>query len=155
MLTNVQAATIERFGTGPDRQARARQLAGRQFDRLHAQALNGQRIARLFSRSLQLRRLPGRPRAGQHTTGVVLVPLNRIVGSEGRSADFDIAFRPLNPESRERWVSVAAARRAGIGLPPVELLQDGEHYFVRDGHHRVSVARAAGQDEIEARVVNG
>jgi hypothetical protein len=41
---------------------------------------------------------------------------------------------------------------AGDPLPPVELIQVGSVYFVRDGHHRISVARAMGQQEIEAVV---
>jgi hypothetical protein len=35
----------------------------------------------------------------------------------------------------------------------VELIQIGEVYFVQDGHHRISVARALGQRTIEAQVV--
>jgi hypothetical protein len=48
---------------------------------------------------------------------------------------------------------VAAARRRGKSLPPVDLIQVGDAYFVRDGHHRISVARALGQQDIEAKVI--
>jgi hypothetical protein len=51
-----------------------------------------------------------------------------------------------------RWLSVARALEKGVALPPVELIQLGDRYFVRDGHHRISVARAMRQDEIEATV---
>jgi hypothetical protein len=51
-----------------------------------------------------------------------------------------------------RWLSVAAARDQGKGLPPVVLVQVGDVYFVRDGHHRIAVARALGQLDIEAQV---
>jgi hypothetical protein len=84
--------------------------------------------------------------------GVVNVSLSKIVGSEGRVRDFDNTFHPLNDHTRDRWIGIAVARRNGVTLPPVELIQVGCAYYVRDGHHRISVARAAGQAEIEARI---
>jgi hypothetical protein len=84
--------------------------------------------------------------------GVSTVPLGQIVGSEGRGQDFDRDFNPTNENTRDRWISVAAARLQGNSLPLVELIQIGERYFVRDGHHRVSVARALKQEYIEALV---
>jgi hypothetical protein len=47
---------------------------------------------------------------------------------------------------------VAKARLKGVTLPPVELIQVGDVYFVRDGHHRISVARAFGQEHVDAEV---
>ncbi len=88
------------------------------------------------------------------SAGVVNVPLSRIVGSEGRVRDFDREFRPLSEHTRERWIGIAAARRNRVALPPVELIQVGDSYYVRDGHHRISVARAAGQVEIESRIAH-
>lgn len=84
--------------------------------------------------------------------GVQTVSLEKIQGSEGRSDDFDGTFHPLRSHLRERWIGVAAARLAGKPLPPVSLVQVGNVYFVRDGHHRISVARALGQHDIEAEV---
>lgn len=81
-----------------------------------------------------------------------LVSLDQIVGSEGRCADFDRDFNPLGDHNRGRWLRVAAARQRGTDLPPVDLVQVEDSYFVQDGHHRVSVARALGQTEIESRV---
>jgi uncharacterized ParB-like nuclease family protein len=81
------------------------------------------------------------------------VPIHQIKGSLGRSNDFDANFNPLHERTRSRWISVASAVRQRIPLPPVELLQVGDSFFVRDGHHRISVARAFGQEDIEARVV--
>ncbi len=81
-----------------------------------------------------------------------LVPITQIVGSEGRRGDFDRDFNPLHDHNRGRWLRIAAARRRGTPLPPVDLVQVGDLYFVRDGHHRISVARALGQPDIEARV---
>jgi hypothetical protein len=76
------------------------------------------------------------------------------VGSEGRVDDFDSAFNPLTAHTRDRWIGIAVARRQGTVLPPVELIQVGDVYYVRDGHHRISVAKAEGQAEIEARILH-
>jgi hypothetical protein len=84
--------------------------------------------------------------------GIQAVPIDHIRGSEGRSKDFDRDFNPLQEHTRMRWLSIAAARKAGKSLPPVSLIQVGDVYFVRDGHHRISVARALGQCDVEAQV---
>lgn len=89
----------------------------------------------------------------RHHAGVQAVPVHKIVGSLGRCGDFDARFNPLNETTRDRWMSVARARLLGIPLPPVELIQLGESYFVRDGHHRISVARSFGEQAIDAEVV--
>ena len=85
--------------------------------------------------------------------GVRTVPISQIHGSEGRSNDFDRDFNPLQNHNKRRWLSIAAARRRGKALPPVKLVQVGDVYFVCDGHHRISVARALGQQDIEAKVM--
>jgi hypothetical protein len=89
----------------------------------------------------------------RHAAGIQTVPIARIRGSEGRSRDFDSNFNPLQSHAMERWLRVAEAQRRGMSLPPVQLIKVGEFYFVRDGHHRISVARALGQQEIDADVV--
>jgi hypothetical protein len=89
----------------------------------------------------------------RHAAGIQTVPTARICGSEGRSRDFDGNFNPLQSQAMERWLRVAEAQHRGMSLPPVQLIQVGEFYFVRDGHHRISVARALGQREIDAEVV--
>jgi hypothetical protein len=85
--------------------------------------------------------------------GVRIVPISQIRGSESRSSDFDRDFNPLQDHNKRRWMSVADARQRGKSLPPVKLVQIGDAYFVRDGHHRISVARAFGQRSIKARVL--
>ncbi|RME85010.1 MAG: transcriptional regulator [Caldilineae bacterium] len=80
------------------------------------------------------------------------VPLEKIVGSVGRYRDFTQAFLPRNEALYDRWRQVDAAMNSLSGTPPVELYQVGELYFVRDGNHRVSVARARGDKVIEAYV---
>ncbi|UCG25623.1 MAG: hypothetical protein JSW55_06445 [Chloroflexota bacterium] len=86
--------------------------------------------------------------------GATTVPVDLITGSEGKSQEFDREFRPLKSFSRDRWISIAVARLQGKSLPPVELIKVGDEYYVRDGHHRISVARAYGQVEVDAVVTS-
>jgi hypothetical protein len=85
--------------------------------------------------------------------GIQAVPIRSIIGSEGRTADFDMGFHPLSEMERERWVNVAMAYLTGQPLAPVQLIQVGDAYFVRDGHHRISVSRAFGQVVVDAEVI--
>lgn len=84
--------------------------------------------------------------------GIQAVPIERIRGSEGRCQDFDRHFWPVQRHTRDKWISVAATMLQGSSVPAVELLQVGDIYFVRDGHHRISVARALGWSYIDAQV---
>jgi hypothetical protein len=89
---------------------------------------------------------------GQHFAGRQTVHIQQIRGSEGRSEYFDRFFRPRQKYTQRRWLSVAQACLMGINLPPVELIQVGGTYFVRDGHHRISVAQALEHARIDANV---
>ena len=80
------------------------------------------------------------------------VPLDKIVGSVGRYRDFSRDFLPLFDGDLQRWAQVRMAVGALRGLPPIEVYQIGEAYFVKDGNHRVSVARRLGAKTIEAYV---
>ncbi len=84
--------------------------------------------------------------------GLQDVPLDRIVGSVGRYRDFTSNFLPKTNEMRERWSRVYAQANSMEGLPPIELYKIDDVYFVRDGNHRVSVARALGAKTIQAHV---
>lgn len=84
--------------------------------------------------------------------GLQDVPLDQIVGSLGRYEDFTRTFLPRRDDARERWVRVEQLTQWGEGLPPVELYKVGDVYFVKDGNHRVSVARAHGAPTIQAHV---
>lgn len=84
--------------------------------------------------------------------GLQEVPLDQIVGSVGRYRDFTRQFLPRTNKMQERWSRVYAAASSMSGLPPVELYKIGDAYFVRDGNHRVSVARQLGNKLIEAHV---
>ena len=84
--------------------------------------------------------------------GIKTVPIEQIRGSEGRSDDFDRQFNPTHGRTAKRWISVYTAWLDGIALPAVELVQVGDSYYVRDGHHRISVARTLGLRYIDAQV---
>jgi hypothetical protein len=88
----------------------------------------------------------------RHLLGIRTIPIDHIRGSESRCKDFDRDFNPLQGHTADRWRNIARARRQGKALPPVDLVKLGEVYFVLDGHHRISVARALGQLDIEAKV---
>jgi hypothetical protein len=109
--------------------------------------------ARLTRRPTQLRRLEvSEAGCNGHYAGVGEVELNLIRGSEGRSSGFDDQFYPVSETVRQRWQRVAAALESGIRLQPVVLIRVGQEYYVRDGHHRISVSRALGLATITAEV---
>src|SRR5712691_9803719 len=89
----------------------------------------------------------------QHDGGMREVPIDQIVGSVGRYRDFDRAFLPRQARTRGRWESIDTAYLTHVELPPIELYKIGETYFVKDGNHRVSVARERGQSFIDAHVI--
>jgi hypothetical protein len=146
------------IGERPAQNPRMRLHAGAIFNEVRGRAVFGQ-LKALVLGGLAKRAMPslssrlsGRELAGQHALGQRTIEIERIVGSESRAEGFDHRFNPLSDSIRERWVSIAAFCLNDIGLPAVDLIQVGEEYFVRDGHHRVSVARALGWAFIDARV---
>ncbi len=86
--------------------------------------------------------------------GMQIVPVKLIVGSEGRYQDFNRYFLPKSEHLRARWERVDQAQIKGITLPPIQLYEIGGAYFVRDGNHRVSVAKAQGVEAIDAEVIS-
>jgi hypothetical protein len=133
------------------------QEAIRSFEHAHAKSwLN--RIWAFFTRrsfrALDLKEICAACIYNRRYDGVQTVRIEQIRGSENRSDDFDIHFNPVHARNKERWVNVAMAMLEDVGLPPVELIKIGDSYFVRDGHHRISVARSLGQEEIDAVVTN-
>jgi hypothetical protein len=90
----------------------------------------------------------------EHPVGLEVIPLDAIVGTVDRGRDFDRRFRPTTRRVRSRWEQIAAAMRRGESMPPIDVLRIGEIYFVRDGHHRVSVSRALGRADIDANVTD-
>jgi hypothetical protein len=84
--------------------------------------------------------------------GLQTIPLDTIVGTAGSRPDFDRRFRPTSNLVRERWEQLALAERRGAVIPPIEVYRVGGLHFVSDGHHRVSIAAATGQQTIDAYV---
>lgn len=85
--------------------------------------------------------------------GMQAVPIEKIVGSEGRYKDFNKTFLPKKERIRYRWENVDKAHMRDVILPPIKLYKLGEVYFVRDGNHRVSVAKSRSAKAIDAEVV--
>lgn len=96
-----------------------------------------------------------RGRVSERDLGLQEIALDSIVGTvDRRSGEFDRLFRPRSRRLESRWQAIAAARRRGETMPPIDVYRVGELHFVQDGHHRVSVARALGDGTIEAHVRN-
>lgn len=138
------------------------------FERLRFQAATANFFAKLTGKTTQLKGLaaelfrlnsaqiargeqPLRPTAQRLYRGEQEVPLAQITGSVGREHDFDHHFRPLKKHLRDRWIEVSALF-ATDRVPPITVYKCGNAYFVEDGHHRVSVARALGQLSLRALV---
>lgn len=85
--------------------------------------------------------------------GMKVIPIDKIIGSEGRYKDFDNNFFPKSSHLRHRWEHVDEAAIKSITLPPIKVYEINGLYFVRDGNHRVSVAKARGTEFIDAEVV--
>ena len=89
---------------------------------------------------------------GEVGLGLRSITLDSIVGTVDRTRDFDRGFRPTTPRVRGRWQRIAAAQRRGESFPPISVYRIGDLHFVRDGHHRVSVAKSLGREDIDAYV---
>jgi hypothetical protein len=124
------------------------------------------RAARGRRRAAIARRLRGEPAecgrleiyderrsGGRIARGIREIPIEKIDGTlePSRATQFDRGFRPAGP-ARTRWQSVWLAEERGEVLPPILVVRVGDHYAVRDGHHRVSVAKARGAVAIDAAV---
>ena len=90
----------------------------------------------------------------QSYKGMQTVPIDKIIGSEGRYRDFNKYFLPRSDHLRTRWERVDIAKIRDIPLPAIQLYEIGGAYFVRDGNHRVSVARSQGAEEIDAEITS-
>lgn len=131
------------------------QAALRDFNDARRQAALQQLSARLTGQSTELlqydevrRQLRG---GNTKDRGLQTVPLGAIVGSAGRYNDYTRAFLPTNDSDEERWARVKTFVEEK-GFPPIELYKLGEAYFVKDGNHRVSIARQMGNRTIQAYV---
>jgi hypothetical protein len=91
-------------------------------------------------------------RRGERRLGQQAIDLDSIVGTVDRQREFDRRFRPTSGRVRPRWERINVAQRRGDPMPPIDVYRIGELHFVKDGHHRVSVARAFGHKDINAYV---
>jgi hypothetical protein len=91
-------------------------------------------------------------RRGERYLGLQTIELDSIVGTVDRGREFDRRFNPTSGRVRPRWERINTAQRKGQAMPPIDVYRIGELHFVKDGHHRVSVARALGHRDIDAYV---
>jgi hypothetical protein len=91
-------------------------------------------------------------RRGERRLGLQTIDLDSIVGTVDRQREFDRRFRPTSGRVRPRWERINVAQRRGDPMPPIDVYRIGDLHFVKDGHHRVSVARALGYKDIDAYV---
>ena len=133
-----------------------RNIAINDFNAAHRKAslksaishLTGEKIDLLsYGEVLKSLRLQGQVERGRQE-----IPLDKIIGSVGRYTDFTRDFLPRKSSDSQRWVSVKVATESLMGVPPIEVYKVGDYYFVRDGNHRVSIARQNGQSHIEAYI---
>jgi hypothetical protein len=124
------------------------------------EAFSRARRAQVAARAARwLRRSPATPRTLGEGTPVAsglsrlrVIPLADIVGTLEPTISFDAAFRPASELVRARWERIALAHHRGVALPPISVVPRADGYYVIDGRHRVSVARALGHRDIEAWV---
>lgn len=89
----------------------------------------------------------------ERSLGLQTIRLESIVGTVDSRRDFDRKFRPTSNRVRERWERLALLQARGESLPPIDVYRVGDLHFVRDGHHRVSLAIAHGLQTIDAYVI--
>jgi len=154
MTINLEYLQIGNMINSPDA-AIVRLEAVKSFNQAYSRGKLGQLLAKMLHKENHLQTLTSQTISTHRATShIVTIPIRQIKGSLGRTEDFDARFNPLQERSRSRWVSILTAIRSNIPLPPVELVQVGDTYYVQDGHHRISVARSLEQEAIEARIVN-
>lgn len=90
---------------------------------------------------------------GEFQRGLETIPVDHIIGSVDRYREFDRHYLPKERHLDDRWVGVRTAQLQGKELPPIQVYKVGERYFVKDGNHRVSIARRHGQKFIDAYVI--
>jgi hypothetical protein len=136
--------------------AYSRMSANSEFDRNFMRRRVAQLAIRLFPQKYAMKELAqvmqDKRVYDRHEEGLQRIRITDIVGSESKAYKFDHQFTPLHEDSRERWVRMAQAYLSESPIPPVQLIRLGCEYYVRDGHHRISVARALGAEYIDAEV---
>jgi hypothetical protein len=148
----LQGTTTRRFGQGDTVAPRAHRLFDRAVHACQRKKLSAA-IRGRSRRLLALSELQAELRiVNRHDGGTRAVALDQIRGSMNRVEDFDRDFYPTQERTENRWIRVATAMLRDVTLPPVELIQVGDTYFVVDGHHRISAARALNHSHVDAAV---
>ena len=134
--------------------ANLRSYVANEFSALRRRALRDTLWAKLTGRNTKLAAFPEdsfRKGPNRKSLGTVDIPVREIIGTLYRHSDFDHQFRPLKKNLQDRWINIYLLQQSE-GWPPILVHKVGEHYYVEDGHHRVSVARTMGILFIQARV---
>ncbi|MCX7820746.1 MAG: hypothetical protein N2258_03625 [Brevinematales bacterium] len=130
--------------------------AKKKFERARKKAFLNDLMSKLLNKENELLQLDEIkylvPPKAMVYRGIKSIPIDKIVGSEGRYRDFDRDFLPRQDNTKERWENIEVAKEKNISLPPISVYKIGDHYIVRDGNHRVSVAKELGQEFIDAEV---
>ena len=132
----------------------AHTLAKNEFNSIRVRALGTSWIAKILHRDNRPKHFADTGLVkyqNKHFTGIQNIQVDRIIGTFSREADFDKNFRPLKKHLCDRWIHTLLRLRTD-GWQPILIHKVGEYYYVEDGHHRVSVARATGMIFIEAEV---
>ncbi len=133
------------------------QLALEDFRSVRKRAAVAHLLGRLTGKSLELLSFnevtQKLKETGRYDRGLQEIPVKAIVGSVGRTSDFDREFSPLHQRDAERWARVKVAGMGRQELPPIAVYKIGDSYFVSDGNHRVSIARQEGVETISAMVI--
>lgn len=143
----------------PDRNKIEAELSGPNFEDVYTRAVARRLLSQLTGRLDETRLLSYdevRRKIRCHDesyTGMQSVPVGAIIGSVGRYNDFDNEFLPLRRQSKERWRRINTAYHTDTPLPAVQLYKMGDAYFVKDGNHRVSVAKKRGIAYLDAEVI--
>ena len=131
-----------------------RSFTSYKFSMLRMRALRDSFWAKLTGRNAKLAVFPKQEQQNipnRRLLGTKDIPVEQIIGTFNRESDFDHQFRPLSKRLCNRWVN-AFIKLERDGWPSILVHKIGEHYYVEDGHHRVSVARSIGMVFIEAKV---
>jgi len=140
-----------------DRMTRIRQRADQLFGEAYAKGVLWRLLQRVLGRRVQLRFLDNYTADNYEPTRKErqAVDIDRIVGTSGRADRFDANFHPMQPRGKGRWASVAAGMMDDImRMPPIEVVEVDGDFYVLDGHHRVSAARALRKAFIDANITH-
>ena len=126
------------------------------FQMVHFKAKRRRLFSRITGKSTRMPTIDdataGRVVTNECYLGACTIEVDQIVGSESRADDFTADFLPLKTHTAHRWSRIDLAHLTGTELPAIQVLEVDGAYFVRDGNHRVSVAKAKRKAFIDAEV---